>query len=133
MSNMMTALVKAEPREGLWLQQLPVPEPGPREVLIQVRKSAICGTDVHIWNWDDWAAKTVPIGIATGHEFCGEIAETGAAVTKYQIGQRVSAEGHITCGVCRNCRAGRAHLCRNTLGLGVHRAGSFAEFVVVPE
>ncbi|MEM0923248.1 MAG: L-threonine 3-dehydrogenase [Pseudomonadota bacterium] len=133
MSATMQALVKAEPREGLWLRELPIPEPGPNEVLIRVRKSAICGTDVHIWNWDAWAAKTVPIGIATGHEFCGEIAAAGAAVTKYQVGQRVSAEGHLTCGICRNCRAGRGHLCRNTLGVGVHRAGSFAEYVALPE
>ncbi|MEM7505271.1 MAG: L-threonine 3-dehydrogenase [Pseudomonadota bacterium] len=133
MTNMMQALVKTEPREGLWLQNVPVPEPRPTDVLIRVRKSAICGTDVHIWNWDDWAAKTVPVGIATGHEFCGEIAQIGAAVTNYHVGQRVSAEGHITCGTCRNCRAGRGHLCRNTLGLGVHRHGSFAQFVTVPE
>ena len=133
MSNMMQALVKAEPREGLWLRSLPVPEPGPNEVLIRVTTSAICGTDVHIWTWDEWAAKTVPLGIATGHEFCGEIVQTGAGAERYRIGQRVSAEGHITCGVCRNCRAGRGHLCRNTLGIGVHRPGSFAEFIAVPE
>ncbi|MEM9735997.1 MAG: L-threonine 3-dehydrogenase [Pseudomonadota bacterium] len=132
MSNMMRALVKARPEPGLWMEHVPVPEPGPTDVLIRVKKSAICGTDVHIWNWDAWAAQTVPTPMVTGHEFCGEIAEVGPAVTKFEVGQRVSAEGHITCGVCRNCRAGRAHLCRNTLGIGVNRPGSFAEYVAVP-
>ncbi|MEM0945655.1 MAG: L-threonine 3-dehydrogenase [Pseudomonadota bacterium] len=132
MSNMMRALVKARPEPGLWMEHVPVPEPGPTDVLIRVKKSAICGTDVHIWNWDAWAAQTVPTPMVTGHEFCGEIAELGPAVTKFEVGQRVSAEGHITCGVCRNCRAGRAHLCRNTLGIGVNRPGSFAEYVAVP-
>ncbi|MEM1277894.1 MAG: L-threonine 3-dehydrogenase [Pseudomonadota bacterium] len=133
MTNMMRALVKARPEPGLWMQHVPVPEPGPTDVLIKVKKSAICGTDVHIWNWDEWSAATVPIGLTTGHEFCGEVAEIGASVTKIAIGQRVSAEGHITCGVCRNCRAGDAHLCRNTLGIGVNHPGSFAEFISVPE
>ena len=133
MQNGMKALVKARPAEGLWMETVPVPEPGPSEVLIRVRKSAICGTDVHIWNWDAWAAETVPVGLVTGHEFCGEIAEVGAAVTRYSIGQRVSGEGHITCHVCRNCRAGRAHLCRNTKGVGVQRDGSFAEYLCLPQ
>ncbi|MEM9009905.1 MAG: L-threonine 3-dehydrogenase [Pseudomonadota bacterium] len=129
----MRALVKSRAEPGLWMEDVPVPEPGPTEVLIRVRKSAICGTDVHIWNWDDWAAATVPVPMVTGHEFVGEIAMAGPAATKYPPGTRVAAEGHITCGVCRNCRAGRAHLCRNTLGVGVNRPGSFAEFVAVPE
>ncbi|WP_200898797.1 L-threonine 3-dehydrogenase [Candidatus Rhodobacter oscarellae] len=129
----MRALVKAEAREGLWMQRVPVPQPGPDEVLIKVRKSAICGTDAHIWKWDDWSAKTVPVPMVVGHEFCGEIVETGAAAVKFQRGQRVSGEGHITCGICRNCRAGRGHLCRNTLGVGVHRPGSFAEYLCLPE
>jgi len=133
MSNEMKALVKAEPREGLWMQRVPVPEPGPRDVLIKVRKSAICGTDVHIWKWDEWSARTVPVPMVIGHEFCGEIVETGAAVSKYQIGQRVSGEGHIVCGTCRNCRAGRGHLCHNTQGVGVNRPGSFAEYLCIPE
>ncbi len=133
MSNEMKALVKAEPREGLWMQRVPVPEPGPQDVLIKVRKSAICGTDVHIWKWDEWSAKTVPVPMVVGHEFCGEIVETGAAATKYRIGQRVSGEGHVVCGICRNCRAGRGHLCRNTLGVGVNRPGSFAEYLCIPE
>jgi len=133
MTNMMKALVKAKPEPGLWMEHVPVPEPGPNDVLIKVRKSAICGTDVHIWNWDEFASSTVPVPLVTGHEFCGEIVEVGAAVTNFEIGERVSGEGHITCGLCRNCRAGRGHLCRNTKGVGVHRAGSFAEFLCLPE
>ncbi len=132
MDNMMKALVKAKPEEGLWMERVPVPEPGPTEVLIKVKKSAICGTDVHIWNWDEWSAKTVPTPMVVGHEFMGEIVELGAAVTDYHVGQRVSGEGHVTCGHCRNCRAGRGHLCRNTLGVGVNRPGSFAEYVCLP-
>jgi threonine 3-dehydrogenase len=133
MTNMMKALVKAKPEPGLWMERVPVPEPGSTDVLIRVTKSAICGTDVHIWNWDAFAAKTVPTPMVVGHEFCGEIVELGAAATKYRVGQRVSGEGHIVCGACRNCRAGRGHLCRNTLGVGVHRPGSFAEYLCLPE
>ena len=133
MTNMMRALVKARPEPGLWMEEVPVPEPGPNEVLIRVNKTAICGTDVHIWNWDEWASKTIPVPMVTGHEFCGTVAETGSAVTRFQRGQRVSGEGHITCGHCRNCRAGRGHLCRNTLGVGVHRAGAFAYYLCLPE
>ncbi|WP_214647506.1 L-threonine 3-dehydrogenase [Alterinioella nitratireducens] len=129
----MKALVKAKPEAGLWMERVPVPEPGPREVLIKVRKSAICGTDVHIWKWDEWSAKTVPVPMVVGHEFCGEIVDRGAAAVKFEIGQRVSGEGHITCGICRNCRAGRGHLCRNTKGVGVNRPGSFAEYLCIPE
>ena len=124
MNNEMRALVKARPEPGLWMQEVPVPEPGPNDVLIKVAKSAICGTDVHIWNWDAWAAATVPVPMVVGHEFVGRIADTGAAVTRFKPGERVSGEGHIVCGFCRNCRAGRGHLCRNTLGVGVHRPGS---------
>ena len=112
---------------------MPVPDPGPTDVLIKVRKSAICGTDVHIWNWDEFASKVVPVPMVVGHEFYGEIAETGKAATRYKVGQRVSGEGHIVCGICRNCRAGRGHLCRNTLGVGVQRPGSFAEYLCLPE
>ncbi len=133
MTNMMKALVKAKPEPGLWMEHVPVPVPGPNDVLIKVRKSAICGTDVHIWNWDAFASSTVPVPLVTGHEFCGEIVELGTAVTKFKIGERVSGEGHITCGLCRNCRAGRGHLCRNTQGVGVQRAGSFAEFLCLPQ
>ena len=133
MSNEMKALVKAAPEQGLWLQMGPGPEPGPDEVLIKVRKSAICGTDVHIWNWDEWSAKTVPVPMVVGHEFCGQIVDCGPGAQKYKIGTRVSAEGHVVCGVCRNCRAGRGQLCRNTEGIGVNRPGSFAEYVCLPE
>ena len=133
MSNEMKALVKAAPEQGLWLQMVPVPEPGPNEVLIKVCKSAICGTDVHIWNWDEWSAKTVPVPMVVGHEFCGQIVDCGPGAQKYKIGTRVSAEGHVVCGVCRNCRAGRGQLCRNTEGIGVNRPGSFAEYVCLPE
>ncbi|MEK1888918.1 MAG: L-threonine 3-dehydrogenase [Phyllobacterium sp.] len=133
MSNMMKALVKAKAEPGIWMERVPVPEPGPNDVLIKVKKSAICGTDVHIYNWDKWAQATIPIPMVVGHEFSGEIADVGSAVTKYKVGQRVSGEGHIVCGTCRNCRAGRGHLCRNTLGVGVHRPGSFGEYVCIPE
>ena len=129
----MKALVKAEPREGLWMQQVPVPEPGPSDVLIKVKKSAICGTDVHIWKWDEWSAKTVPVPMVVGHEFVGEIVDRGAAAVKFKLGQRVSGEGHIVCGTCRNCRAGRGQLCRNTKGVGVNRPGSFAEYLCIPQ
>lgn len=133
MSNQMKALVKSKPETGLWLEHVPVPEPGPQDVLIKVRKSAICGTDVHIWKWDEWSSKTVPFPMVVGHEFCGEIVDCGSAARKYNIGQRVSGEGHLVCGTCRNCRAGRGQLCRNTLGVGVHRAGAFAEYLCIPE
>jgi threonine 3-dehydrogenase len=130
MSNMMRALVKAKPEVGLWMENVPVPDVGPNDVLIRVKKSAICGTDVHIWNWDHWAQKTIPVPMVVGHEFVGEIAEVGSSVTKYHVGERVSGEGHI---VCRNCRAGRGHLCHYTKGVGVNRPGSFGEFVCIPE
>ncbi|WP_367946743.1 L-threonine 3-dehydrogenase [Roseovarius sp. EL26] len=129
----MKALVKSRPEPGLWMEYVPVPEPGPSDVLIKVKKSAICGTDVHIWNWDEWAQKTVPVPLVTGHEFCGEIVDIGAAVNGFAIGQRVSGEGHVICGHCRNCRAGKGHLCRNTEGVGVTRAGSFAEYLCLPQ
>ena len=133
MSNEMKALVKARPEKGLWMEYVPVPVPGDDEVLIKVNKSAICGTDVHIWNWDEWSAKTVPVPMVVGHEFCGEIVDCGRAARKFNIGQRVSGEGHVVCQVCRNCRAGRGHLCRNTQGVGVNRPGSFAEYLCIPE
>ena len=133
MTATMKALIKARPEVGIWMEQVPIPEPGPNDVLIQVRKTAICGTDLHIYNWDLWAQATIPVPMVVGHEFCGEIVATGAAVDKYTIGQRVSGEGHIVCGVCRNCRAGRGQLCRNTIGVGVNRPGAFAEYLVLPE
>ncbi|MBX7113735.1 MAG: L-threonine 3-dehydrogenase [Myxococcaceae bacterium] len=128
----MKALVKAKREPGLWMQEVPVPQLGPNDVLIRVKKSAICGTDIHIFNWDEWSQRTIPVPMAVGHEFMGEIAELGSAVTGFTKGERVSAEGHITCGHCRNCRAGKRHLCRNTVGIGVNRAGSFAEYVAIP-
>ena len=133
MTNEMKALVKARPEEGLWMQNVPVPEPGPNDVLIKIKKTAICGTDVHIWKWDEFSAKTVPVPMVVGHEFVGEIVDMGAAARTYRIGQRVSGEGHIVCGTCRNCRAGRGHLCRNTKGVGVNRPGAFAEYLCIPE
>jgi len=136
MTETMRALVKAKREEGIWLQDQPVPAPGPNDVLIRVKRTAICGTDVHIYNWDDWAQKTIPAPMIVGHEFSGEIVEIGSEVheehSKLKVGDRVSAEGHVTCGYCRNCRAGQRHLCRNTVGVGVNRPGAFAEYVVVP-
>src|SRR6056297_3326988 len=133
MKNEMKALVKARPEPGLWMEHVPVPEVGPGEVLIKVRKSAICGTDVHIWKWDEFSAKTVPVPMVVGHEFMGEVLDCGPGASKYRLGQRVSGEGHIVCNACRNCRAGRGHLCRNTKGVGVQRPGSFAEYICLPE
>jgi len=126
------ALVKAKAEPGIWMQDVPVPEFGPNDVLIKVRKASICGTDIHIWNWDAWSQKTIKVPMVIGHEFMGEIAKLGAEVTGFQVGERVSGEGHITCGHCRNCRAGKRHLCRNTVGLGVNRQGCFAEYVALP-
>ena len=122
----MKALVKKKNVQGLWLEDVPEPKIGINDVLIKMVKTSICGTDVHIYNWDDWAAETIPVPMVVGHEFSGEIAALGHAVSTYRVGQRVSGEGHIVCGTCRNCRAGRGHLCRNTLGVGVHRAMSAA-------
>jgi len=126
------ALVKAKPEPGIWLDDVPVPELGHNDVLIKVRKTAICGTDIHIYNWDPWSQNTIPVPMTIGHEFVGEIAGLGGEVRGFRVGDRVSGEGHITCGHCRNCRAGRRHLCRNTLGVGVNRPGCFAEYVVIP-
>jgi threonine 3-dehydrogenase len=128
----MRALVKKERKAGLWMEEAPVPEIGPQDVLIKVRRSAICGTDVHIWNWDQWAQATIPVPMTVGHEFMGEVAAVGEEVDDFKPGDRVSGEGHITCGHCRNCRAGKRHLCPNTVGVGVNRPGSFAEFVAIP-
>ncbi|MEL7487543.1 MAG: L-threonine 3-dehydrogenase [Pseudomonadota bacterium] len=132
----MKALIKAKAEEGIWVADIAQPEIGPNDVLIKVKATAICGTDVHIYNWDEWAQKNVPVSMAVGHEFAGEIVAIGSEVhpehSKLSIGDRVSAEGHVTCGYCRNCRAGKRHLCRNTLGVGVNRPGSFAEYVSVP-
>ncbi len=128
----MKALVKAKAEKGIWMEDVPMPTVGHNDVLVKVKKTAICGTDVHIYNWDKWAESTIPVPMHVGHEFSGEIVEIGSEVRGLNIGQRVSAEGHITCGHCRNCRAGQRHLCRNTEGIGVNRPGAFAEYISVP-
>ena len=128
----MKALVKAKPERGIWMEDIAQPEVGHNDVLIKINRTAICGTDIHIYQWDDWAKATIPVPIAVGHEFAGEIVEVGSEVKGFDAGDRVSAEGHITCGVCRNCRAGRRHLCINTVGVGVNRSGAFAEYLSVP-
>ena len=128
----MKALAKLQAAPGLSMTDVPMPEVGHNDLLIKITKTAICGTDIHIWNWDDWAQKTIPVPMHVGHEYVGVVAGMGSEVQGFQIGQRVSGEGHITCGYCRNCRAGRRHLCRNTTGVGVNREGSFAEYLVIP-
>lgn len=128
----MRALVKRERKEGLWMEEVPVPSVGPNDILVKMRKTAICGTDIHIFNWDEWAQRTIPVPMTVGHEFVGEVAAIGSHVKGFVVGDRVSGEGHITCGHCRNCRAGKRHLCRNTVGVGVNRAGAFADFLVIP-
>jgi len=128
----MKALVKAKAERGIWMEDISVPEVGHNDVLIKVNRTAICGTDIHIFKWDDWAQATIPVPMAVGHEFSGEIVDVGVEVRGFKIGDRVSAEGHITCGVCRNCRAGRRHLCMNAIGVGVNRSGAFAEYISVP-
>ncbi|OQX38437.1 MAG: L-threonine 3-dehydrogenase [Oceanospirillales bacterium LUC14_002_19_P2] len=128
----MKTLAKLKPEKGIWMDDKPIPEVGYNDVLIKVRKTAICGTDIHIYNWDDWSQKTVPLGMTTGHEFVGEIVAMGEGVRGFSQGDRVSGEGHLVCGYCRNCRAGRRHLCRNTIGVGVNRQGAFAEYLCIP-
>lgn len=128
----MKALAKLKAEEGIWMvKDAPIPEPGHNDLLIKIRKTAICGTDVHIYNWDDWSRKTIPVPMITGHEYVGEVVGMGQEVKGFAVGDRVSGEGHITCGHCRNCRAGRTHLCRNTVGVGVNRQGCFAEYLVI--
>ncbi len=128
----MKALIKSKPERGIWMKDVPEPVLGHNDVRIKIHKTAICGTDIHIYNWDQWAQETIPVPMVIGHEFMGEVIETGVEVRGIQIGDRVSGEGHVTCGHCRNCRAGRRHLCRNTIGVGVNRAGCFAEYLVIP-
>ncbi len=128
----MKALVKAKAEPGLWLQDVPEPEVGPMDVLIRIRKTSICGTDLHIWKWDSWAQRTIPVPMHVGHEFCGVVEAVGSGVTDVVPGELVSGEGHIVCGRCRNCLAGRRHLCPNTLGVGVNRAGAFARYLSIP-
>lgn len=128
----MKALVKKEDREGLWLEDVPDPEVGINDVFIKIKRTAICGTDMHIYNWDAWAQKTIPVPMVVGHEFVGEIVEVGSNVNDFRPGQIVSGEGHVVCGRCRNCMAGRRHLCAFTSGIGVDRPGAFAEYLALP-
>lgn len=132
MKKTMKALVKAKPEKGLWLEEVPVPEIGINDVLIKISKTAICGTDVHIWNWDEWSQKTIPVPMTIGHEFVGTVAAMGDNVHDLEIGEVVSGEGHIVCGRCRNCLAGRRHLCKDTVGVGVNRDGAYAEYLSIP-
>ena len=128
----MKAIVKSKREPGLWLEDIDTPRPGINDVLIRVKRAGICGTDVHIYKWDSWAQKTIPVPMAIGHEFVGEIVEVGSNVTDFHPGDIVSGEGHVVCGRCRNCFAGRRHLCAHTLGVGVNRPGAFAEYIVLP-
>lgn len=128
----MKALVKKNREKGIWMEDVAKPEIGHNDVLIKIKKTAICGTDVHIYNWDEWAQNTIPVPMHVGHEFMGVIAEVGAEVTGLKVGDRVSGEGHLVCGHCRNCRGGKRHLCPNTKGVGVNRPGAFAEYLAIP-
>ena len=129
----MKALVKKISEKGIWLEDVPKPKINTNNVMIKITHTAICGTDLHIYKWDDWAKKTIKIPLIIGHEFCGVICEIGAGVKNLKVGDRVSGEGHLTCGNCRNCRAGKKHLCHKTIGIGVHRDGAFAEYLSLPE
>ena len=132
MAKMMKTLAKLHPEKGIWMDEKEIPTPGHNDVLIKIHKTAICGTDIHIYNWDEWSQKTIPMGMTVGHEFAGEIVALGQEVEGFKIGDRVSGEGHLVCGHCRNCRAGRRHLCRNTKGVGVNRQGCFAQYLCIP-
>ena len=129
----MKALVKKLPEVGIWMDDVPVPEYGTNDVKIKITHTALCGTDLHIYKWNDWAQRTLELPLVTGHEFCGVVEEIGPGVTHFKKGDRVSGEGHITCGYCRNCRAGKRHICHKTIGVGIQRPGAFAEFLVIPE
>jgi threonine 3-dehydrogenase len=133
MSATMRALVKAVDGPGLEMRQVPHPVCGPTEVLIKVLRTGICGTDLHIWRWDDWARKNVPVGLVVGHEFVGRITQVGTSVVDFRIGDLVSGEGHVVCGHCRNCMAGRRQMCAKTQGIGVNRTGAFADYIAVPQ
>jgi threonine 3-dehydrogenase len=128
----MKALVKRKAERGIWMEEVPMPVPGPNDVLIKVSKSAICGTDLHIYKWDEWASQTIKVPLIIGHEYMGYVVETGTEVEHVKTGDRVTVEGHISCGYCRNCRRGRQHICDNTIGIGVNRDGGFAEYIAVP-
>ena len=129
----MKALVKRSPEVGIWMESVDNPICETNDVMIKITHTAICGTDMHIYDWDEWAQKNLELPLIIGHEFCGVIEEIGAGVTHYKVGDRVSGEGHLTCGHCRNCRAGKRHLCHKTIGIGIHRNGAFAEYLVIPE
>ncbi len=128
----MRALAKLKREAGIWMTDAEIPAAGPNDLLIKIRKTAICGTDIHIYQWDEWSQNTIPVPMIVGHEYVGEVVDMGQEVRGFSIGDRVSGEGHITCGHCRNCRAGRRHLCRNTVGVGVDRQGAFAEYLAIP-
>jgi len=132
MPQKMLALVKEKPEAGLWMREVDVPEVGPNDVLIKIKKTSICGTDLHIYNWNEWSQRTIKVPMVIGHEFVGEIVRLGSHVGGWQIGERVSGEGHIVCGTCRNCLAGRRHYCPNTVGVGVNRDGAFAQYLSIP-
>ena len=129
----MKALVKKFPQKGLWMEDVPEPSVGTNDVKIKIHKTAICGTDLHIYNWDEWSQKTIQTPRVIGHEYVGEIVELGSNVTGWRIGDLVSGEGHIVCGRCRNCLSGNGHLCKETVGVGVNRDGAFAEYLVIPQ
>ncbi|MBQ6876006.1 MAG: L-threonine 3-dehydrogenase [Lachnospiraceae bacterium] len=129
----MKALVKKYPQRGLWMEDVPEPSTGANDVKIKIHKTAICGTDLHIYNWDEWSQKTIETPRIIGHEYVGEIVEVGESVTNWKVGELVSGEGHIVCGKCRNCLAGNGHLCKDTVGVGVNRDGAFAEYLVIPQ
>jgi threonine 3-dehydrogenase len=128
----MKALVKRQAGVGIWMEDVPIPAIGPNDLLVKIKKVAICGTDIHIYKWDAWSQKTIRPPLVIGHEFVGEIVALGSSVTAWQVGERVSGEGHIVCGTCRSCLAGRRHLCPNTIGIGVNRDGAFAEYLCLP-
>ena len=129
----MKALVKQKPEKGIWMEEVPMPKVRPNDVLIKIRKAAICGTDLHIYKWDEWAQKTIQPPVIIGHEYMGTVVEVGSEVDRVKVGERVTVEGHISCGFCRNCRRGRQHICDHTVGIGVHRDGGFAEYISVPD
>ena len=129
----MKALVKKEPMKGIWMEEVAMPKVGVNDVLIKIKKTAICGTDLHIYKWDEWSQKTIKTPMTIGHEYVGVVAEVGPGVRNIQVGDRVTGEGHIACGHCRNCRRGLQHICENSIGVGVNRDGAFAEYLCIPE
>jgi len=128
----MKAIVKSKAEKGIWMEDVPMPKVGPNDILLKVKKAAICGTDLHIYKWDEWAQQTIKTPVTIGHEYMGTVVEIGSEVDRVQVGERVTVEGHISCGFCRNCRRGRQHICDNTIGIGVNRDGGFAEYISVP-